>query len=391
MRILITAQAGYSHLVPLVLPVAELARSAGHEVAVATGPDMTDLIEKRGLEALPLPQVVPLPKALAAEGRSMPEGFGQVTVELEPEFFANNFVSALGRRSADDLLVAMEKWRPGLVLRESTEFGGYLAAERLGVPHAALDIAPMAPYSHPVVTECLNQQRERLGLEAVDDPWHALRPFRAGVVPEEFYPANSRLPGARYYRPSLPDERDRLDPAIAELPLDRPVVLASLGSQASRFPAGARLLDTVIEALGQLPVTGVVAIGADRDPRQWQGARADNVHLTPFVQQDLLLQSSDLFITHTGFNGTREAIAAGVPMVAVPMFAEQSLNATRLEQLGIGRRINVEDLTRDSLAQAVRTLLEDRTFRACAQGLQRRGHALPPLQQIVEDLAALAR
>lgn len=38
MRILITAQAIYSHLAPLVLPVAERAQEAGHEVAVATGP-----------------------------------------------------------------------------------------------------------------------------------------------------------------------------------------------------------------------------------------------------------------------------------------------------------------------------------------------------------------
>lgn len=57
MRILITAQAIYSHLAPLVLPVAERAREAGHEVAIATGASVVQHIEKRGLTALTLPHM----------------------------------------------------------------------------------------------------------------------------------------------------------------------------------------------------------------------------------------------------------------------------------------------------------------------------------------------
>ncbi|MCZ1007048.1 glycosyltransferase [Streptomyces lydicus] len=394
MRILITAHAIYSHLAPLVLPVAERAQEAGHEVAVATGADVIEHIEKRGLTALTLPHMASMGEALQNGTIQPPPGMenvGSVTVELVPEFFAATFVGHLSAASVPDLLDVAKSWQPDLILHESTEYGGYLAAEILGIPHGALDIGPMAPYAHPAVTEELNRQREKFGLAPVTDPCHPFRAFRAGVVPEDFYPTDSRLPSARYYQVPAGAAQGALDPEIARLDTDRPLVLATLGSNASRLPGGAHaLLETIIEALGELPVTGVVALGANRDPRQWDGPRRNNVHLTSFVQQELLLRSSDLFLTHAGFNGTREALAAGVPMVAVPLFAEQSHNASRLEQLGVGTRMNVQDVTRDALAAALRNVLDDRSYRSRAQGLQRRSHALPDLGQLVADAAALA-
>lgn len=77
-------------------------------------------------------------------------------------------------------------------------------------------------------------------------------------------------------------------------------------------------------------------------------------------------------------------------MVAVPLFAEQSHNASRLQELGVGTRIDVQDVTRDALASAMRNVLEDRSYRSRAQGIQRRTHALPDLDRLVEDAAALA-
>ncbi|MER7150640.1 glycosyltransferase [Streptomyces lydicus] len=393
MRILITAQAIYSHLAPLVLPVAERARAAGHEVAIATGPSVIEHVDKRGLTALTLPHLQSMGEAFQSGALQPPPGMekaGSVTLELAPDFFAATFVGHLAESSTQDLLEAAKDWQPDLILHESTEYGGYLAAERLGIPHGALDIAPMAPYAHPTVTKELNRQRSKLDLAPVDDAWHPFRTFRAGVVPEDFYPTDSRLPNARYYQVPSQTPPAGLDPDIAQLPSDRPLVLATLGSNATRLPGGAHtLLNTIIETLGNLPVTGVVALGADRDPQQWDGARPDNVHLTSFVQQELLLRSSDMFLTHAGFNGTREALTAGVPMVAVPLFAEQSHNASRLQELGVGTRIDVQDVTHDSLATAVRNVLDDRSYRFRAQGIQRRTHALPDLDRLVKDAAAL--
>jgi N-glycosyltransferase len=391
-RIVFTAQTIYSHLVPLVLPIAALAQRAGHDVVVATGAELAHHVERAELRPLVLPNAISMADILGDEelarklGARLRPG---VTTTGTPEMFGQGFITVLGSRAAADLVEALSSWSPDVVVRETTEYGGYLAAEHLGIPHAALDIiAPLAPYGHPVVLAELNRQHAAWDLPPVVDPLAPLRGFRASVVPELFHPDELRLASGRYYRPPE-TESETLDPAVADLPADRPLVLASLGSIAGRMLGnGPSPLDTIIEALGQLPVTGVVALGAERDPAQWQGARADNVHLTSFVQQSTLLAATDVFITHCGFNGTREAFSSGVPMVGLPLFAEQPANAERIEQLGVGLALRLEDLSVDSLTSAIERVLTEPGFRARAKGIQRRMLALPPAEQLVADIEA---
>jgi UDP:flavonoid glycosyltransferase YjiC (YdhE family) len=398
MRVVLTAHPKYSHVVPLVLPVADLLRQDGHEVTIATGADFAARLESDGYTTLALPSVRPIEHVMLDPdllGETVPrraagERSGRVPPAPTPEMFARGFVRVMGAAFAADLLDVLAGDPPDLILRDPVEFGGYLAAERLGVPHGVLDNCPMAPYGHPAVLEELDRQRERLGLPPMPDAWHPFSTFRAGVVPEAFYAPDKRSPSARYYR--MPHESDQasLDEAVAALPADRPLVLASIGTNAPKVVEFAEsVLNTVIEVLGQLPVTGVVALGAQRDPDQWSGARADNVHLTSFVQQRLLLPACAAFITHAGFNSVREAMEAGVPMVAVPLLAEAPANARRIEELGLGLSLTPEEFTAATLRNAVERVLSDGKPRAHVKSLQRQMLALPPLSQIVEDVQTL--
>jgi UDP:flavonoid glycosyltransferase YjiC (YdhE family) len=73
------------------------------------------------------------------------------------------------------------------------------------------------------------------------------------------------------------------------------------------------------------------------------------------------------FLTHCGWNSALESMCMGVPMVAMPMQAEQMMNATLIaKNLGIGLRINekggwVETVGREPIEKAVRTLMDDTT------------------------------
>lgn len=392
LRIVLTAMPVYSHLVPLLLPVGRQLRDAGHDVVVATSEAMAETIERGGLTPLVLPDLLTMhdlamdPERFGATGFSAETAAkrGVETIGVTPDVFGRNFADLLGIRFGERLLESTG--RPDLVIREATEFGGYYAAEKWGVPSAVLDVGPMAP--HGEILGEVNTGREHFGLPAIDDPWQPMRTFRAGVVPDVFYPERARLDSAHHYRVPAGDQQ-QLDPAIAELP-DRPLVLASLGSNAPAM-LGERpaLLETIIEALGELPVTGVVALGAHRHPQEWTGVRADNVHLTSFVQQQALLPACDAFLTHCGFNSTRESLYAGVPMVGLPMFAEQPHNAARITELGAGLAFDIEDATTEVLHDAVLEVLQDPSFRSAARGVQRRTLALPPLSSIVNDLEKL--
>jgi N-glycosyltransferase len=149
-------------------------------------------------------------------------------------------------------------------------------------------------------------------------------------------------------------------------------------------------LPRIVEALGTLPCTAVVALGRDADPADWQGPRPGNVHLASFVQQRLLLPACDLFLTHAGFGGVREALTAGVPMVALPLYADQPANARRLAELGAGVVLPPDEADATALAAACRQVLEDPTYRLTARGFQRSILGLPGTDQLVADLTTLA-
>ncbi|AHH99904.1 glycosyltransferase [Kutzneria albida] len=396
MRVVFTAQSEYSHLMPVVVPVAQAARRAGHEVAVAVGPNLVAQVHDLGLQVLPLPNVVRLgemrdnPEIARRYGidMSMLTGVGLRTVGTPGAVAARNFAGPAALPYAQDLIEALTQWKPDLLVHEPTAFGAYYAAEALGLSRAVLDISPLTPRDPEALLAEINTQRQALDLAPTGDPDDLMRTTVAGVVPEQFYPVRRRVPGARYYRPELLPTGQRLDPAVAGLPGDRPLVLASLGSVAAKLLAGdSPVLNTIVEVLGELPVTAVVALGKDVDPRDWPGSRPDNVHLTSFVQQQLLLPACELFLTHGGFSGVRESLNAGVPTVVVPLFAEQPANADRLVELGLGTRLNVEDVDHASLTAACRTVLADPGYRSRAKAVQRQFLALPDFDQLVADLA----
>jgi hypothetical protein len=84
-----------------------------------------------------------------------------------------------------------------------------------------------------------------------------------------------------------------------------------------------------------------------------------------------------------------EAGAAGVPMVALPMHAEQPANAQRLFELGVGLAVRPEKANAATLASACRCVLDDPALRRAARGFQRQILGLPGIDQLVADLTAL--
>lgn len=61
-----------------------------------------------------------------------------------------------------------------------------------------------------------------------------------------------------------------------------------------------------------------------------------------------------LFITQGGLQSLQEAIASYVPLVCVPFFGDQKrINAPRIVELGLGVRLNRQDVTKDSFKDAI--------------------------------------
>ena len=69
-----------------------------------------------------------------------------------------------------------------------------------------------------------------------------------------------------------------------------------------------------------------------------------------------------LFITHAGLLSTQESIYHGVPMIDIPIFADQDFNAHRATELGIAVTLEILEITEERLENAIYTVLNDSKY-----------------------------
>ena len=67
------------------------------------------------------------------------------------------------------------------------------------------------------------------------------------------------------------------------------------------------------------------------------------------------------FITHGGLGSTTEATYHGVPLVGIPIFGDQDINMYRAEGNGFAVRLNYDDLTEESILNAIHKVISDPT------------------------------
>jgi MGT family glycosyltransferase len=388
MRALFTVQPSVGHLHPLV-PVANALTDAGHDVAVCSARSFRPEVEAFGLTHIDagLDWLTSDQSTWDAFGAMPPPG---------PEFAAfviRMFAEITTGHMVPDLLRIAREWRPDLVIREGMEYGGCIAAECLGIPHASIAGNAYAAVDSPkvhyfpgnrlAVRDLLARHREEFGLPPDPEVWMPFRHLHLCFTPPRWdgedvpRPRNTRF--VRHVSAIRPGAE--LPEWVHGLP-GRPTVFASLGTVFNKTPG---VLEAIVEALASDDVSLVVAIGRDVDPERF-GPQPPHVRLEPYVPQPLLLPRCDAFVTHGGFNSVKEALILGVPMVVVPITADQPYSAARCAALGVGRSIPAEDRSPGAIREAVLAVLADPSYRASARDLQAEMAALPGLEAVVELL-----
>ena len=392
MRVLFTCLPGTGSLRPL-LPLAQALRGRGHDVAVCSAPALRRAVERERLPffAAGLDWDTSDPSYIevlcrAAGGLTFPPLTGMarlawVTNEL--------FVGAAARRMVSDLVTVAREWTADLIVRQSLEYSGCVAAERLGLPHASVaDAAHSALDGRGEVAAALERLRSSFGLPSDPDGEMVYRHLHLCFAPPGFdgpgavFPPTARF--LRHTNPTMAD--DPLPPWVGELD-DRPTVLVSMGTV---FHRTAGIYEAVLEGLRDEPVNLMVAAGFDQDPGRF-GPQPPNVRLERYLPLSALLPRCDLFVTHGGFNSVKESLAAGVPMVLMPISADQPYSAERCAALGVGVALGPGERSPTAVREAVRTVLAERRYTGRAREVQREMAALPGLEHAVALLEALQR
>ena len=175
------------------------------------------------------------------------------------------------------------------------------------------------------------------------------------------YPRRHLPATFRYGAPWRTATTDSLD-----LPADgRPLIFCSLGTL-----QGARrhLLATMAAACAAIGARAVIGHGGGLSVAEAAALPGDPL-VRAFWPQEAVLRRCAAAVLHGGFNTVLDALAAGVPIVAVPIAFEQPGTAARLAWVGAGRVVALSGLTPDRLAQALTAVIAQPGYRASAQRL----------------------
>lgn len=402
-RVLFVIEPGLGHFHPLV-PIMRTLQQRGHAVALATSALYQERAEGAGIPFYPLGPHY-------SEERM--EEFYPWTARLRNHYlrvsydFLRIFMGSILQRMPELQGIA-DTFRPTVVVAGPTAFAAQLFCEQRSpqLPWAVLcptthfmspclDAPPagirrpragshvqrklcgglllaarmmLAPWRY-----ALNRYRRLLGLPQHVDPMSptVMAPYLLlHLCSREFdYNRHDLPPQVHYVGPSLWDGPANMAvPAwLNPLPHDKPLVYATLGTV---FNKRRTVFETIIRALGELNVQGVVATGPGCDPCVFAPVPA-NVRVESYIPQSRLGARPRAVITHGGFNTVLSALSHGVPLVCLPQGADQPDNAQRCVEAGAGVRINPRWLTMARVKAALTTVLSHESFRFHAQRIQR--------------------
>jgi UDP:flavonoid glycosyltransferase YjiC (YdhE family) len=387
MKFLFTVQPLFGHFHAMV-PLALALKDHGHEVAFATGKNFGPTVQRVGFQHFPCgldlssePNSIfeTLPDWEAIKAKYPSVGAQQVY----------GFIRALGPKMADDVIELTETWQPDVTIRDPLEFGGYIAAESSGVPHATITWA-LYINPKPLCPEALSELRQRYALS--DDP--ELNTLDRYLV-FNFLPDAWQFPMApfpqvthRFCAPPFDlSSEAQLPEWITALP-DRPTVYATLGTTFNPSPT---TFQAILAALSTEDVNAIITVGRSMDPSQFQPL-PPHIHIERYIPQTLLLPHCAAVIFHGGYNSLHTTLWHGLPMVITPLGAgDQYPTGLLCDHLGVGRLVKEQPPEPEAIRAALKAVIEQPDYRARAQQLQRDIKELPDLAEAVKRLEILAR
>jgi UDP:flavonoid glycosyltransferase YjiC (YdhE family) len=360
-RVLVSSTGGAGHLGPL-LPFADALADAGHEVLFVVPPELQSSVAGSGhaFELGASPPAEELAPILARLPQLAPD---EAAVLGNRDMFGRLWTAAM--RPALERTVA--EWRPDLVVRDPCEYASAIAAERHRVPHTQVAISLAE-----VESRSLELAAPVLGDELVSR-------LRAS-------PYLSRFPAPLDPSP-FPDTRRYRDEATPASPLPDwwhgstdPLVYVTFGTVASRLDVGQRAYAAALAAVRGLPARVLLTSAGATLPKP----RPDNVHVEPWVPQSDVLASAALVVCHGGSGTAFGALAAGVPLVLVPMFADQRANAALLARAGAAL-VSSLDHGAAALRAAIETVLQTPAYRRHAERIRDAAQSAPrPLDALLD-------
>jgi MGT family glycosyltransferase len=341
---------GHGHVNPTLPLIEELLRR-GHRVDYATAAEHSAAVTGAGARWRALPPLEPFTPP----------------PQVSPETIAGwlrHFFAAM-RATYPMLHKRCVTERPDVVCYDATNWPARIVAGKLGIPavRCVPNLASNATYSLDAqLTTGLGADHPALAALAADcaqfSAEHGVELDFAGTMdvtealnlvflPREFQPAGDSFDERFHFLGPLLGNREETEPWS---PLDprAEVLFISLGTIFTDHP---KFYRTCIEAFGDGSWQVVMAVG--KVDIAALGPVPSTVDIRPRFPQPAVLRHAAAFISHSGMNSTMEALYYGVPLITFPQMPEQVANADRVQELGLGERLDAGTITAEALRAAV--------------------------------------
>jgi UDP:flavonoid glycosyltransferase YjiC (YdhE family) len=368
MRVLFHAPPLVGHTLPMV-PLAKAMLGLGHEVAWAAGFDLLLLLQRLGFEhGLAGPDRATAGVELARQWPERPHlSVEQVVRELGPRLFAGVIAPA----TLGDLLRWVDDWRPQLIVHDVMAHAAPLAAALRGLPSISHGFGlPRPSTSIAAAAARLRPLWEAHGLEMPADSGNH-RGGHVDICPPSMRGDEPVPHGPRWMLSPTSGVRRREGP--------RAGVLASFGTvhhQQATF-------DALLRVLREGRWTARVALGRpveDTDPNP------PHLHVASWLDLPREWSRCQVGACHGGAGTMMGALAEGVPLLLLPVAADQFRNARGLRAVGAGLTLEGAEQTAAAMHESLRRLHDEPRF---AEAARRMAHELAAMPQAPDVARAL--
>jgi UDP:flavonoid glycosyltransferase YjiC (YdhE family) len=381
MRVLLACSiGGEGHLTPLAA-VGRAIERAGHEVKLLVPPSLAS-----GAQRTALPHVIgdePPVSVVEDVWRRVREGTpDEIAGLVDRELFAMRCTPAM----LPTARAIAASWKPDLVLRESCEYAAAVVAHERGIAHGQVAVSLAAIESG--VREMVAPIIDQLG----DGTTAAIRSA----------PYLSHFPPSMDPSTWLDTRRYKLEQPVSNAPWsslasgDAPLVYLSFGTVLGHLHEAIDAYRIALQVAAGLRARVLLTVGEHTDMAGLEKP-PPNVRVERWVPQDVVLRQASVVVSHGGSGTTFGALAAGVPVIVCPMFADQPRNGQAVAEAGAGvvvagggspaggiRRLTGDDVA--PLRRAIEVVLGEDSFRRAAQRIASEIAAMPALTEVVERL-----
>lgn len=128
---------------------------------------------------------------------------------------------------------------------------------------------------------------------------------------------------------------------------------------AGTISSSKKFIDKCVTAFANTKYSVIISTGKRNKKHMYSKKIYPNISIVNWVSQCEILSKASLFISHAGMNSVNEALYFGVPLIVSPITNDQFIIADRIEELYLGKRINIKNISPNSLFNLCEDVIND--------------------------------